>query len=421
MKSSKELKELRGDKVAELEAIKDIAEARNSDLNEAENQEVDNLIKGIEALDSKIERANKIEENIKRAAVNSGTPLSTKSPKEYKQYSFFKAIKGHMNGNLEGLEREMHQEATRENTVLGLGSPNAILTQRADTGPQTTSNASEMIATDVGEFLQTLQSKMVLGDLATFYSGLTNDVQLPVLSGTTAYFQTETSTPGDDAQTDVGGGTLQPKRLTSNMAISKALLHQNASVERAILDDMLNAIASKIEYAALNGSGSSGQPNGVANVSGINVVTGTATVSDYASKIVEMESLVANSNAGGRMAYITTPKVRGKLKQVLAVAQGTAGSGYASGLPIFANNEMNGYQAFATTNCLDTFNTNTRGQVLFGAFSDLVIASFGTAQDITIDPFTLANAGQIKIVVNGYYDCLVRRDSSFAKCEGLAF
>lgn len=72
MKSSKELKELRGDKVAELEAIKDIAEARNSDLNEAENQEVDNLIKGIEALDSKIERANKIEENIKRAAVSAG-------------------------------------------------------------------------------------------------------------------------------------------------------------------------------------------------------------------------------------------------------------------------------------------------------------------------------------------------------------
>tara|TARA_R100001591_G_C4266014_1_gene161099 strand:+ start:31 stop:411 length:381 start_codon:yes stop_codon:yes gene_type:complete len=104
MKSSKELKELRGDKVSELEAIKDIAEARNSDLTEAENQEVDNLIKGIEDLDSKIERANKIEENLKRSAINAGTPLSAKSPKEYKQYSFFKALRGHMNGNLSGVK-----------------------------------------------------------------------------------------------------------------------------------------------------------------------------------------------------------------------------------------------------------------------------------------------------------------------------
>ena len=421
MKSSKELKELRGDKVSELEAIKDIAEARNSDLTEAENQEVDNLIKGIEALDSKIERANKIEENIKRSAVNAGSPLSAKSPKEYKQYSFFKALRGHMNGNLSGVEREMHEEATRNNSIVGLGVPNAILTQRADTGPQTTSNASEMVASEVGEFLQTLQPRMVLGDLATFYSGISNDLQLPVLSGTVASFATETATPSDDAQTDIGGGTLQPKRLTANMAISKALLHQNASVERAIIDDMLNAVASKIEYGALNGSGSSGQPTGVANASGVNVVGESTDASLYYGKLVEMESDVASSNAGGRMAYITTPKLRGKLKQVLAVTEGDATKGIASGLPIFANNEINGYQALATTNCLDTFNTNTQSQVLFGTWSDLVIASFGTAQDISVDPFSLATAGQIRIVINSYIDCLVRRGASFAKIEGLTF
>jgi HK97 family phage major capsid protein len=423
MKNSIELKELRGDKISELEAIKNIAEAEARDLNEAENQEVDTLLDDVKNLDSKIERAEKVEANLKRAAMISGSQLKTEKPKEFKQYSFFKAVKGYMNSNLEGCEKEMHDEACRSNVITGLGIPHALMTEkRADTGPQTTSNAAEFVATEVGEYLQTLQAKMVLGDLATFYSGLSSDVNLPVLSGTTAYFQTETSTPGDDAQTAVGGGTLQPKRLTATMALSKALLHQNASVERAIMDDLNGAVAAQIEYAALNGSGASGQPNGVANVSDINVVAAETDAALYYGKLLSMESEVGNNNAdNGRMAYITTPKLRGKLKSTLAIANGDATKGYASGLPIWANNEINGLSARATTNCLDTFATNSQSQVLFGSWSDLVIASFGSANDVTIDPYTLAASGQIKIVINGYYDCLTRRGTSFAKIEGLAF
>tara|TARA_Y100000593_G_C4307806_1_gene336654 strand:- start:436 stop:1704 length:1269 start_codon:yes stop_codon:yes gene_type:complete len=422
MKNSIELKELRGEKISELEAIKNIAEAETRDLNEAENQEVDTLLNDVNDLDTKIERAEKVEANLKRAAMVSGSTLKTEKPKEFKQYSFFKAVKGYMNSNLEGCEKEMHDEACRSNVITGLGIPHALMSEkRADTGPQTTSNAAEFVETEVGEYLQTLQAQMVLGDLATFYSGLSSDVNLPVLSGTTASFVTETAAPSDDAQTAVGGATLQPKRLTATMALSKALLHQNASVERAIMDDLNAAVAAKIEYAALNGSGSSGQPTGVASASGINTVNESNDETLYYGKLLEMESLVANSNAGGRMAYITTPKLRGKLKAVLAVAGGTASAGYASGMPIWMNNEINGLSARATTNCLDTFDTNQQSQVLFGAWSDLVIASFGSANDVTIDPYTLAASGQIKIVINGYYDCLTRRGTSFAKIEGLKF
>ena len=64
MKTSKELKELRGDKIAELEAIKDIASAEDRDLSEAENQEVDTLLGGVDTLDEKIKRADKIEANL---------------------------------------------------------------------------------------------------------------------------------------------------------------------------------------------------------------------------------------------------------------------------------------------------------------------------------------------------------------------
>ena len=64
MKNSKELKETRGDKIAELEAIRDIATAEGRDLNEAESQEVDTLLNNVESLDGKIKRAEKIESNL---------------------------------------------------------------------------------------------------------------------------------------------------------------------------------------------------------------------------------------------------------------------------------------------------------------------------------------------------------------------
>ena len=107
MKNSKELKEMRGDKIAELEAIRDIATAEGRDLSEAENQEVDTLLGGVESLDGKIKRADKIEANLRTSAMNAGTPIGTKAPKEYKQWSLFKAIKDFQNHNLIFLYRSL--------------------------------------------------------------------------------------------------------------------------------------------------------------------------------------------------------------------------------------------------------------------------------------------------------------------------
>ena len=424
MKNSKELKEMRGDKIAELEAIRDIATAEGRDLSEAENQEVDTLLGGVDKLDDQIKRADKIEANLRSAAMNSGTPLGTKTPKEYKQWSLFKAIKDFQNHNLTGVEAEMHKEATRNNIISGLGIPVGLLGMEKRTNPQTTADASEFIPTEVGEWLQTLQSKMVLGDLATFYSGLRGDVSLPVLSGTQAAWATETAN-ASDAATAVGGSTLAPKRLAAYMDISKALLHQNPQVETAIMTDLNRAVASAVENGAINGSGSSGQPTGLANASGVGTVaSGAATL----AKMVEFETDVAVNNADvGRLAYVSSVKVRGKLKQTVGQPAVTATDGtdygYAySGAPIWtADNTINGYQAFATTNCLDTFNTNQQGGLYFGAWSDMVIGQFGDSVDITICNFSQALAGSIRLVINSYWDVAVRRGGSFSKCEGITF
>ena len=418
MKTSKELKELRGDKIAELEAIKDIASAEDRDLSEAENQEVDTLLGGVDTLDEKIKRADKIEANLRTSAMSAGAPLSTKKPKEYKKWSLFKAIKDFQNHNLTGVEAEMHKEATRNNIISGLGIPVGLLGMEKRTNPQTTGDADEFIPTDVGEWLQTLQSNMVLGDLATFYSGLRGDVSLPVLSGTVANWATETANAAD-AETAVGGSTLQPKRLAAYMDISKALLHQNPQVEQAIMTDLNRSVSAKVESGALTGSGSSGQPTGITAAAGVGTVAnGAATL----AKMVEFETDVAANNAdSGRLAYVSSVKVRGKLKQVVGQPGVTASeTGY--GAPIWtADNTINGYQARATTNMDDTYNSSTEGGLYFGSWSDMVIGQFGDSVDITIDNFSQALAGSIRLVINSYWDVAVRRGGSFSKCEGITF
>jgi HK97 family phage major capsid protein len=418
MKNSKELKEMRGDKIAELEAIRDIATAEGRDLSEAENQEVDTLLGGVDKLDDQIKRADKIEANLRTSAMSAGIPLGTKTPKEYKQWSLFKAIKDFQNHNLTGVEAEMHKEATRNNIISGLGIPVGLLGMEKRTNPQTTADANEFIPTEVGEWLQTLQSKMVLGDLATFYSGLRGDVSLPVLSGTAAAWATETANAAD-AGTAVGGSTLSPKRLAAYMDISKALLHQNPQVEQAIMTDLNRAVASKVENGALLGSGSSGQPTGITAASGVGTVAnGAATL----AKMVEFETDVAANNAdSGRLAFISSVKVRGKLKQVVG-QPGVTSSQTGYGAPIWgADNTINGYPAFATTNMDDTYNSSTEGGLYFGSWSDMVIGQFGDSVDITIDNFSQALAGSIRLVINSYWDVAVRRGGSFSKCEGITF
>lgn len=51
--------------------------------------------------------------------------------------------------------------------------------------------------------------------------------------------------------------------------------------------------------------------------------------------------------------------------------------------------------------------------IAFGDFSELVIGQWGDL-DITIDPYTRATDATIRLVVNTWFDAIVRRDSAIA-------
>ena len=423
MKNSITLKENRSDVLAELEGIKDLAVSEERDLTDDENTKVDELLASVDSIDTKIERAEKLEAQMKRSAKLAGSASKSDVKETNKlsgEYRFAKALNQFIGGKLDGIEAEMQQEETRKNPhFMGLAVPTSVLAAPSKrTNPQLTTTANEMIATEVYDWMGTLQAKLVMGDLATYLTGLSSNVQLPVLSGTTAGWGTEVAN-ATDAATAIAGQTLSPHKLASYMDISKMLLAQTSgNIESVIRDDMNNAIAAVLEAAILGDADGTGAPvEGVFNAAGQSIAGGTMTL----AKILEMESDIATNNAEGT-CYITSPKGRALLKQIVGEAGITSTqTGYGAQLWT-PGNTMNGYDCKATSNISDACTAGgaatsggAESGIVFAQWKDLVVGQFGTALDVVVDPYSQSISGEIRLVINSFWDTAFRRANSFCK------
>ena len=408
MKKSLELKDSRSGLVTKLEDVHSKATSEKRELTKTEGKNVDNYISKIDNLDVSIKRAEKIEAELRANVSVAGAPVQT--VKADKRYSVQSAIQQMVNGNLSGIEKEYDQEARLNNTITGLGIPTFAMAETRN-NPQTVANAAGMIPTEVGDWGETLQQRTVLGDLATWMYGLSGDMKLPTLSGTTAGWNAE-GAAATDAATAIGSGTLQPKRLDAYMDISKMLLAQtNGSVENIIRTDMNNAIASTLEAAVLGQDAGAGNvPEGVFNAGTVSAATGAMTY----QTLLDMEADLADSGADfGRLAYLTTPNGRALLKNIIGQPTGgTAAAGFTNGQPIWAEDRVDGYDARATGNVDAIAGANPNGIVL-GRWDDCVIGNFGTALDVVVDPYTRSLNGEVRIVILSYWDTLFRRADSF--------
>ena len=93
MKSSIELKELRNDIISKLEVIKETATAEERDLTTDENNDMDTLLKNADEYSVKIERAEKVETEIRKNVKVSGTPVQKiNTDKELRGWSLLKQL-----------------------------------------------------------------------------------------------------------------------------------------------------------------------------------------------------------------------------------------------------------------------------------------------------------------------------------------
>jgi len=433
MKTSRQLKEERSVLETEANALIETAKKESRSFNAEENTKIVDLETRITKLDDEIRAAESAEKIAARAAGANGSKGEEKEiQKNFRMVSYINDITRAAQGHpLEGFAREVSEEASKEArelgvTIKGHGVPQKFLRSletRDMTATGTTSVTGDQggmtVQTDVRGFIDGLSDKIIMKEMgATFLTGLVGNLTLPGLDGdATATWESEVAT-NDESSPTTRKVSMSPKRVGTFIDVSKQLLLQSSwDVEMWMRNRLQLKTAVAVQIASINGSGSSNQPTGILNTSGIgSVAIGTNGGAPTWAHLVKLEEAVAVDNADlGALGYLTNTKVRSKLKQTALDA--------GSGLFIWSQHEkdapLNGYKAGISNSVPGTLEKGSSGAVcsaiIFGNFNDLVIGQWGGI-DLEINPYTKAKEATVEVVINSWWDIGVLRPESFAAC-----
>lgn len=269
--------------------------------------------------------------------------------------------------------------------------------ERADVQATVADHGQEIVAEDKLNILAPLRDKLVLSAAgANFMTGLVGNVSIPTYSGSTVGWAGEVDAAKDGAGT-FGEVELSPKRLTAYVDISKQFLIQDSvSAEALLRKDIVDALSNKLESTILGAvAGDATKPAGL--FAGVTADTAAITFAD----ILKMEQTLEEKNVGGNINFIASPAAK-------AVLRTTAVGGTKSDLRmLMEGNEIDGISTLVT-------NGMTSKGLILGNFNDLVIGQWGGI-DLTVDPYTQAANGKIRLVVNAYFDAKPQRADSFVK------
>ena len=345
------------------------------------------------------------------------------TPTEQKRYSLMRAIRAAASNDWReaGFEREVSDEIGRVSgrTPKGFFVPGHAWGQR-DLIAGSDGDGGHLKGVDHmgSEFIEALRSKLVVSSMgARVMTGLKGDVSIPKLSTVaSAAFVAENNAVSEQNQA-FGELSLAPKTLGVMTDISrKLMLQSDPSAEQIVRDDLLNAVAAKIEDVAIEGSGSN-EPTGITKTAGIGSVAigtngGAPTWASVTSLVKEVEQ--DNAAISDSMGFLTNSKVKAKLA-------GTAKVGSSDSVMILNDpwNELYGYPLGITNHVpSDLTKGSTSGTcsaMIFGDFAQIILA-FWSAPDVLIDPYTNSSKGGTRVVVFQDLDVGVRHAQSFAAC-----
>lgn len=256
-----------------------------------------------------------------------------------------------------------------------------------------TAEGEDVVATEIYDILEPLRAKNVLVAAgAKFITGLVGDVQVPSMSAGNVTWEGETASAKDGGQTFTAV-KLSPKRLTAYVDISKQFLVQDSkSAEALIRQDIINAINSKLEATILGSAvGTITQPAGIFNGKTKKTIASFKDVCD-------LEAVIEDANVIGECKYVMSNKAKAALRNMAKSAKSTE--------LVMEGGAIDG------TAVLNTSNVEEQN-VVYGDFSNLAIGQWGSI-DLLVDPYTKAADGQVRLVVNAFFDAKVLRDGAFA-------
>jgi HK97 family phage major capsid protein len=400
-----------------------------------------------------VEAARADEAAVAQRSARRGLPIGD-APAIHDQkrpYSILRAVRSAVEGRrLDGVEGEVDQEISRrlgrsaKGFFLPLGSDPEIRALMAGGEKAEVRRADLTTTTGTGAvftlaelpLIDLLRNKLVVKQLgATVLTGLKGAIAIPRQTGSaTVYWLAEGSSATASAPT-IDQVALTPKVAIALTNISrKFLLQSSVDAEQFVRNDLAETMAREWDRVAINGTGTT-QPLGVLQNTAIQTLSaalqgGTNGAALTYAQVVAMESLVATANADtGKLAYLTSPSQRGKLKFAPLIGSTYPVFIYGAGDPSFTNGSgtpsnpgqvgmINGYPAYASgvvpSNLTKGTASGTASAIIFANWSDLVIGSWEDAVDFLVNPYTLQASGAVTISLEMAIDVAERHNESFA-------
>nr|BAR26974.1 phage major capsid protein [uncultured Mediterranean phage uvMED] len=347
--------------------------------------------------------------NVKEEPVNMKAAEIGLTEKESRSFSFLRAINYLANPTdraareAAAFEIEASEAAADKlgRASRGITIPMDVMKRDLNVGTATAGGNLVETELDSANFIDLLRNASALDQAgATVLTGLSGNVNIPRQSGAaTAYWIQESGSPTESQQT-IDQVALTPKTCGAFTDFSRKLMIQSSiDVENMVRNDLARVLALEIDRVGLYGSGSSNQPLGLKDTTGVLTEDFAANTPTFA-EVVALESDVAGANALlGSPVYLMNSAMGGSLK--------TATKDSGSGQFILQGGEVNGYRAVIS-------NQVASNDLWFGNFSDLIIAYF-SGLDLMVDPFTGSTSGTVRVVALQDVDIAARHGASFSR------
>ena len=251
---------------------------------------------------------------------------------------------------------------------------------------------------------------------ARLYPGLTGVVQFNRKTSTPTVYWIEENPPAvvTGSEPAYGYVTLSPKTLMGSVQVPRQLLTMSSiDVEADIRSDLAIGHALALDLAALHGTGTSKQPEGIYSAAG--VLASAFGGKPSLALVSGMVGKLADANAEiGALGWMTTP----------LLAELMTRTEKASGYPVYLwegklqAGTMLGYRAGATNQVSKTLVGGAEHGLIFGNWSDLMVGLWGNDLELVVDPYTRAKYGQVVITSYSMSDVALRRPASFCKATG---
>lgn len=358
----------------ELEQVIATGEAEKRELTEDETNKMAELRNQIDEAENELKA---IEQENRKIAKNSNNN-KVKETRTMKDVKLFNLIKEVVNGNVS----DEHRSFIQGNNI----------NYRAAIQATATGMGEENVPEDKTALELAIRNNTVLDKLGvSWMSNCVGNVSIPKYAGSNSFFADSENADAPDGASAFTEVLLQPRRVTSQIIVSRQFLAQSETDAEALLvADLARSIAERIDTQLFStDSGSTSRFAGLFN----GADTGTLASMTF-DDVLALENEVEEHN-GTDFVFVTTPNVKYQLRGVQT----------ASGLMMVADKDgsIDGRKTVVS-------NSVVKGGVLAVDPRDIQVCTWDNDMVITVDTITLAHKNQIRIICNYLVDAALKGD-----------